>query len=322
MSTGSPTGGHHSDRPVKVALAAEEAAGVQALRMLADRGDEIVAVFTDTTSSAPGASVASTARAFGVPVRPATAVRDSATAEALQDQRTQLLLNVHSLHVVHADVLGAPTIGAFNLHPGPLPEYAGLNVPSWALYNGEGRHGVTLHRMVEAVDAGDIVFQERFPIAAKDSALTVMMSCVRRGLTLVRRLLDVCAADRAVGGEPQDLTRRRWFPAGPPEHGRLDWDRPARRVVDFVRACDWGPFPSPWGHPCSWWEERSVAILEAEATGRATDATPGTVVARQGTALLVAAADELVRVHRISVDGGSSQEPSTALPTDARLTLR
>ena len=116
-----------------VALAAEEAAGVGALRLLAERGYRIVAVLTGSAAEGRGASVAGLAAELGVPVRPAEQVRDPALAAWLRGQGTDLLLNVHSLHVVDPDVLEAPALGAFNLHPGPLPDRAGLNVPSWAL---------------------------------------------------------------------------------------------------------------------------------------------------------------------------------------------
>jgi len=62
-------------------------------------------------------------------------------------------------------VLGVPARGAWNLHPGPLPRYAGLNAPSWAIYRGEQRHGVTVHRMDRGIDTGDIAYQETRKVA-------------------------------------------------------------------------------------------------------------------------------------------------------------
>src|SRR5688500_7946667 len=119
-----------------VALAAEEAAGVQALRTLSERGHRVVCVFTQSDAERTGSSVAGLASTLGIPVRPAAAVREAATGTWLREKGTDLLLNVHSLHIVADALLEAPRLGAFNLHPGPLPELAGLNAPSWALYEG------------------------------------------------------------------------------------------------------------------------------------------------------------------------------------------
>ena len=134
-------------RPLRIALAAEDGTGVQVLRRLVTGGHDVTAVLTDGRTRAGGATVADVARHLDLPLRPAKEVREPALAGSLRRKGVDVLLNVHSLHIVHPEVLRAPTLGAFNLHPGPLPRYAGLNVPCWALYNGEEAHGVTLHRM-------------------------------------------------------------------------------------------------------------------------------------------------------------------------------
>lgn len=286
-----------------VALVAEEAAGVQALRLLAGHEGRLIAVFTGSGPRGPGATVAGLAKKLEVPVRPAAEVRDPALGDWLRAQGTDLLLNVHSLHIAHPDVLEAPALGSFNLHPGPLPGCAGLNAPSWALYEGAESHGVTLHRMTAAIDEGPIAFSESFPVGPDDTALTVLTQCVRRGLPLVGQLLAVAARGDSIPAHPQDLTRRRWFGPGPPEGGRLGWDRPARGVVDFVRACDYGPFRSPWGFPRCLAGEREVAIAAAEAVPGSVDAPPGTVIHDDGAGVLVAAADGWVQVASVEVAG-------------------
>lgn len=301
-----------------VALAAEDAAGVQALRLLAEREHRLVAVFTSRGPAEPGATVAGVARALDVPVRPAAEVRDPALGRWLRDEGADLLLNVHSLHVVHWDVLEAPALGAFNLHPGPLPECAGLNAPSWALYEGAESHGVTLHRMTAGLDEGPIAFYAAFPVGPHDTALAVLTRCVRRGLPLVERLLDVAERGEPIPARVQDLARRRWFGAGPPEGGCLDWDRPARRVIDFVRACDYGPFRSPWGFPRCAVGGREVAIAAAEAAPGSVDGPPGTVMAAQGGGVLVAAADGLIRVQQVQI-GGRKVEAAEVLRSGERL---
>jgi methionyl-tRNA formyltransferase len=289
--------------PLTVALAAEEAAGVQALRLLTAHGHRVVAVLTDSGEATTGATVAGVASNAGIPLRRGSDVRDPALADELKAEGAHLLLNVHSLHVVDPEVLAAPTQGAYNLHPGPLPERAGLHAPSWALYDGDQTHGVTLHRMTAGVDAGPIAFAERFGVGPRATALGVLTECVRRGLPLVERLLGLAEQGEPVPAHPQDLARRRWFGAGPPEGGRLEWDRPARRVVDFVRACDYGPFPSPWGFPRCAAVEREVAIAAAQALDEPADAEPGTVAAADGAAVSVAAADAWVRVEQVEVAG-------------------
>jgi methionyl-tRNA formyltransferase len=301
-----------------VALAAEEAAGVRALQLLHDRGHRVAGVFTQSGASQGIATVAGRAAALGITARRATELRDAATACWLRANNVELMLNVHSLHIIDETVLEVPRLGAYNLHPGPLPERAGLHVPSWALYEGATRHGVTLHRMTSEVDAGAIAFAERFELRERDTGLTVMMQCVERGMKLIERLLVTAEQDGTIPADPQDLARRRWYGAGPPNGGRLEWRSPGRRIVGFVRACDYRPFSSPWRFPRSRAGELEVAIMSASLSARNSTAPAGTVAEADHGAVLIAAGDGWVRVEQIEVDGRAIA-PAEVLRPGSRL---
>jgi methionyl-tRNA formyltransferase len=149
------------------------------------------------------------------------------------------VVNVHSLFLIHPSVLAAPKIGSFNLHPEPLPGYAGLNAPSWAIYNGEPSHAVTLHWMDAGIDSGPIAYEQAFELDEDDTGLSVSGKCVRRGVPLVLHLVEVATADsEAIPRVGQDLAKRRYFPPGPPDGGRLDWSRPAKELERLVQAAD------------------------------------------------------------------------------------
>src|SRR5437763_7520259 len=155
------------DHSLRVVVVAEEAAGVQTLNaLLALRPTaEIVTVLTSAESGgARRPLIHEAAHRLGVETASAELVCSGAFADRLKEKEIDLLINVHSVVVAHRDVVVAPRIGSFNLHPGPLPEYAGLNAPSWAIYNGEERHGVTLHWMDEEIDAGPVAWLERFAL--------------------------------------------------------------------------------------------------------------------------------------------------------------
>jgi methionyl-tRNA formyltransferase len=294
-------------RRLRVIVVAEEAAGVQVLQGLCglESRPEIVAVLT--RSSAEGAErpvVFESARKLGLEVWPASSVRSPQLASRLRSSEIDLLVNIHSLYLIHPSVLGAPKIGSFNLHPGPLPEYAGLNVPSWTIYRGEPWHGVTLHWMDEGIDTGPVAWQERFVIEPTDTGLSLSGKSVRRGVPLVLRLATLAAEDsHSIPREAQDLDRRAYYPAGPPAGGRIDWSQPADSILRFVRACDYGPFPSPWGHPRAQLAGRDVGIAKAAETGvAAAHHRPGEVVEANESGAVVATGDELVLVQRLWLD--------------------
>lgn len=305
-----------SDAPLRVVLVAEEAAGAQVLRLLAASPYRVVGVLTDGLRDA--------AAGVGYAVRSPTCVQEPAFAATLQAEGVDLLLNIHSLCIAHRAVVAAPRLGSFNLHPGPLPGYAGLNAPSWAIYRGECAHAVTLHWMDAGVDTGDIVAATPIPITPEDTGYTLSARCVRAGVPLVATLLAAAAAEPpAIPRAPQPAGVRRYFGREAPNHGRLAWTEPAQRIVDFVRAADYSPFPSPWGHPRARIPgdggEREVELVKVTRTGLETGGAPaGTVGQRAAGDVLVAAADEWVQVRRLRLDG-RDVAPAAVLPAGACL---
>jgi methionyl-tRNA formyltransferase len=295
-------------RRLRVLLIGEEAAAVQSLRMLAGSAHHVVAVMTRGVGvSEVGATVAGVAARLGYRLWPARKSQDNGFADVIQREQVDILLNVHGLYVLPAEVVAAPRIGSFNLHPGPLPRYAGLNAPSWAIYHGERAHAVTLHWMDSGIDTGPIAFAAELPIDDDDTGLTLSAKCVRAGLPLLHDLLEA-AAKGDVPRIPQPVGPRRYYGREVPHDGRLIWTESAARIVNFVRACDFAPFTSPWGLPRAYLAGREIVILKANPTREKSDAAPGTVGQRIGSDVLVAARDEWVRVRRVQV--GSSTFPA------------
>ena len=283
---------------LRVALFCEESAGAQMLRMLATGPYALVALLTSPPADATGGRVWRLAEQLGCTPTPAEAIHGADFPQRLAALRTDVILNIHSLHIVPEAVLRVPRFGAFNLHPGPLPAFAGLNAPSWSIYLGHDWHAVTLHAMEAGIDTGAIVYAERFAIGEEDTGLSVALKCVQKGLPLVQRLLNtIDTENRLPPLFAQNLRARRYYGRQPPHSGPLPWNQPARRIHDFVRACDYHPFSSPWGVPQALLEHQRVQILKTSLTGQPCRVTPGSVrVAENQT--LVATADEWLALRR------------------------
>jgi methionyl-tRNA formyltransferase len=303
-------------QPLRILLIAEEAAGVRALRMLTGSPHQVVAV---VTADSTGASVAGEASQLDCPVWPSRWIKKSGLSQAVRRVGVDLLLNVHALHVLPADLVAAPRIGSFNLHPGPLPRYAGLNAPSWAIYNGERSHAVTLHWMDAGIDTGQIAYQTELVIEDKDTGLTLSAKCVHAGLQQLRRLLEAAAAD-AIPRRSQPNVTRQYYGREVPQQGRLLWTESAVRVVNFVRACDYRPFTSPWGYPRAELEGRDISVLKVTRTGEQSHCRAGIVGRRVGRDVLVAAGDEWVRVQQVQI-GNMTFAPEDILKPGSQFTV-
>jgi UDP-4-amino-4-deoxy-L-arabinose formyltransferase/UDP-glucuronic acid dehydrogenase (UDP-4-keto-hexauronic acid decarboxylating) len=287
---------------LKVLLLAEEAAGIQTIKLLAESPHQVVAVLTASGGSGmgSGATVSAIASRAGFPVWPLRLVREKGFAERIRREAVDLLLNVHALCVLPPDVVAAPRVGSFNLHPGPLPNYAGLNAPSWAIYQGERRHAVTVHWMDGGIDTGPIAYETELDISDEDTGFSLSAKCVRAGLPMLRELL-AAAAEGAPPRNPQPAGSRRYYGREVPQDGWIDWTMTATEVVNFVRACDYMPFPSPWGQPRAAIAGRELSVLKVTRTGERCSEAPGKVGARVGDEVLVASADEWVQLRRIQV---------------------
>jgi methionyl-tRNA formyltransferase len=307
-------------RKANVLLVAEEAAGIQTLRAILKGEHRLIGVVTSETADLRrGATVRGVAESNGCRLWPADSVRSADFAAEIRAAGVDILLNVHSLRLIHPAVLEAPLIGSFNLHPGPLPEYAGLNAPSWAIYNGESRHAVTVHWMTSELDSGPVAFREELITEENETGLTLSVKCVRAGVPLLLRLLDAASEDPVlIPRVTQDRSRRRCHGREVPENGRLRWSHTAERIVRFVRACDYSPLPSPWGYPYTRLRGEPCAVLKAARTRRQCSAPAGTIGEIRDATALVAASDEWVAISQLNV-AGRALSAADVLEKGARL---
>jgi methionyl-tRNA formyltransferase len=263
---------------------------------------ELVAVLTATPSGTKrGVVVADVAERLGCTRIPAEQVREPSFGRWMRAERIDLPINVHSLYVIHEEVVAAPRIGSFNLHPGPLPGYAGLNAPSWAIFNGERYHAVSLHWMAAGIDTGALVYEAWFDLDPTATGLSASMQCVHLGVPLIEAwIVAALAGPGAIPARPQNLAQRRCYKRSEISFGgKLDWDLPAATLNAFIRAADYRSMPSPWGRPATWLDGIPLGVVKVRRTGRACDAAPGTLALGEAGAIEVATADEWLVLQQI-----------------------
>jgi methionyl-tRNA formyltransferase len=291
---------------LKVLLTANESAGVQALRLLNGSGHTVAGVVTEVDQ--PGKTGSETLRKMaeemGIPIYPAYQVENPSFADKLHEESIDLILNVHLLRIIHPEILKVPSIGAFNLHPGKLPSYSGLNAPSWSIYNREDLHEVTLHHISPKLDAGPIAYRNSFELQPNDTALTVSMKCLQAGAGLILKLLrDAVHNPDQIPEFPQDLSMRRLYKKNEiPNNGVIQWQNGAEEIEAFIRACDYGPFPSPWGYPTTKIDNEQVEILDVSLTGESALDKPGSVRS-QNSVVSVACGDEWIQINKCRLHG-------------------
>lgn len=287
---------------MRIVLVAEEAAGLHTLRTLLMPGLELM-VFTSPSEGTAASPIWKIAEESGHLCHPANLLGQAETEEELQSWAPDILLNVHSLQILHEAVLAIPRLGSFNLHPGKLPEYAGLNTVSWAILRGEHSHAVTLHRMTGRIDAGEIVFQESFPIEENETAFLLYGKCVRRGVPLIQKLIELIRNGQDIPVQSQDLSRRAYFGRKAPNGGLIDWKSGSSAILRLLRACDYGPFTSPWGKAWTTRGDERVELLSATQGDPCPGIEPGRVSNTADGTIAIATSDFWLLPARIGISG-------------------
>jgi natural product biosynthesis luciferase-like monooxygenase protein len=209
-------------------------------------------------------------------------------------------------------VLALAARGAVNFHDGPLPDYAGLNAPVWALLNGETRHGVTWHLIGGGVDDGAILEQRMVGIAPDETALTLNAKCYAAAIESFQSV--VAALEGGVlSTTEQDPSRRRYFARAdrPAAAARLDFARPAAELARLVRALDHGGYANRLACPKIEAGGRVLLVARAEEAGEA-GAAPGTVLAADSGGITVATGAGALRLSGLADPFGRPVEPAAA----------
>ncbi len=252
------------------------------LQLCRELGDEIVAVVThadDPRENIWFASVRDLAHRHHLPVYQPEDPNEPAFVAAMSRLAPDFLFSCYYRHMLKAPLLALPRLGALNLHGSLLPRYRGRVPVNWVLVHGEAETGVTLHYMEEKADRGDIVAQERVPIAPEDTALTLFAKITAAAAKLLRRTYPELRAGTAPR-IPQDHSRASYFGGRRPEDGLIDWQRPAAEIYNLVRAVT-HPYPGAFTTLAGrrlfiWWGRPLPEFAAAgHAPGEITRALPG-----------------------------------------------
>lgn len=244
-------------------------------------------------------------KTMGIHPEPAALLREKNAAETLRRLDVDWLLNVQSKIIFRPELLRAPTLGAVNFHPGPLPEGAGLTAHEWAILLGEKSFGVTLHYMTEELDRGPILSRRDFEILETDTGLTLLAKAWRQGTDLFCEILPALVAKEKPAAYPQDMTRYRYFSGKAPYGGVIHFDWPGRRILDFIRALNYHPLTSPSGPP-RFYIGQDLYYAHQTAPGRPIDepVEPGAILKLGEEGMSVAAGDrQTIWIRDLLIDG-------------------
>ncbi|MDP3702767.1 MAG: methionyl-tRNA formyltransferase [Candidatus Omnitrophota bacterium] len=200
--------------------------------------------------------------------------------------------------LIPRELLSLPTHGMLGVHPSLLPKYRGAAPVAWALLNGEAATGVTIFRLNERLDAGDILSEQTVSIEPGEDAQALTNRLAHLSAGALLRTLEALAAGR-LNARPQDESRASLAPKLTKAQGQVDWQRPAELIERLVRATSpWPGAATTWhGDPLKIW---SVKVGEERPNA---SAAPGTVLGASADGLSVATGKGTVLIQEVQPAG-------------------
>src|SRR4051812_26094766 len=266
------------------------------LRALLGEGHDVVGVVTQpdrpqgrSRSVLVPSPVKVIAQEEGIPVLQPEKPRGDAFMDELRALAPDLSVVVAYGHILPKVAIDLPTRGTINIHASILPKLRGAAPIQAAIRDGFVETGVTIMRMVPALDAGPIMHVLRTPIPDDETYGELQLRLSELGAeALVESLVMIGSG--AAPEIPQDDAQATFAPKVEREMARVDWSRPAIEVARHLRAYD--PRPGAWSTRAG----LEVKLFGARVHDHGTTADAGIVTALDGNGIIVACGTGTVRI--------------------------
>jgi len=239
--------------------------------------------------------VKTAALAAGKAVLQPPSVKDTAFLSELSALVPDLGIVAAYGQILTERALTIPRLGMINVHASILPRYRGAAPVHRAVINGETETGVTIMRVVKALDAGPMLATARRPIATDETSDDVERDLAEIGARLL--LATIPGLSEGVAEVSQDDSAATYAPRLTKDDGRIDWTWPAERIHNLIRGLH------PWPHAATFFGSQRFILHRSKPVRDPVRAVPGTILEALGDRLLVAAGAGQVEIVEIQPEG-------------------
>ena len=298
---------------MRILFAGTPAIAVPSLQALIGAGAPVEVVGVLTNPDAPAGRgkrlsappVKTVAEAAGVPVlQPARLDADARTAVGAL--RAQLLVCVAYGKIFGPKFLSLFEHGGINMHPSLLPRHRGPTPMQGAILSGDAATGVTVQALALEMDAGDILYQESYPLNGGETAAELADQLAPLGAAMVVRVVRAIE-EGTVTRTPQDHSAATYTALLRREDGYLRWTENAQQIDRMVRAF------VPWPAVTVRWRGTPLQLLAGFPVDHSTVPTAqrpaGMVVAVDNKrGILVQTTEGVFAVQRLQLQSRSAMD--------------
>ncbi|MCQ9204905.1 MAG: methionyl-tRNA formyltransferase [Omnitrophica bacterium] len=198
--------------------------------------------------------------------------------------------------IIPESILSLPKIFAICVHPSFLPFYRGSTPIEQAIISGERQTGVTIFKINEKIDAGDIIIQKTISIEDDDNFFSLRYKLAQEGVQL---LIEAIAKvkDNSYTLTPQDVNKATLTYKLKKTDGRIIWDNDAVKIHNFIRATlDW---PTAY----TYYNNLMLKVLATDVAEGMNPDSPGTVVDIDREGIYVATSKNTLKIKKLKPQG-------------------
>ena len=166
--------------------------------------------------------------------------------------------------ILNKDILDLPKFGSINVHSSLLPKYRGAAPINWSIINGDKTTGVTIMKMDEGMDTGDIILSEELNIGEFDNVETLTEKLAIVGSNLIEIFINNF---KNKGNEfesfPQNDAESSTAPKMSKDISKINWEKDSNIINNLIR----GSYPWP-GANCVDSNDQLINILEANSNNK------------------------------------------------------
>ena len=174
--------------------------------------------------------------------------------------------------ILPKDVLEIPKLEALNIHASLLPRWRGAAPIQHAILSGDQVTGITIMKMTDQLDAGDIVLQKEIKIKDNDTSQNVHDNLAKLGGELISQVLTNIQKGKKISSNIQDESKATYASKITTQDAKINWSKNGKKILQKIRAFN------PW--PGAWFQinDERIQIYDAVVSSSNKKNTPGTIM--------------------------------------------
>ncbi|HEY6088769.1 MAG TPA: methionyl-tRNA formyltransferase, partial [Gemmatimonadaceae bacterium] len=210
------------------------------LRALIGEGFEVVGVVTrpDKPQGRSRETIPSAVKQIAaeeeIPVFQPKNARDPGLFEKLEALKPDISIVVAYGHILPQKIIDLPPMGTLNIHASLLPALRGAGPIQAAIRQGFTETGISVMRVVQALDAGPVLLQASSKIFGDETFGELQNRLAELGALTLIEALTLLSLGKAKE-TPQDDSRATYAPKVTRESSRINWRSSALEISRLIR---------------------------------------------------------------------------------------